>query len=222
MTLARVAVGLVLLGGLAAAALAAPPLAPQQLLDQMSARFTGVNDYEVVIDSVAREGNNEERIRYRFAWKRPSLIRLRTLSGPDKDGELCCTKAGKIRGRKNSGLIKVFAVSMDRDDKRLRDAEGVPVWQMDAGSTIHRLKTKLNTPGVQASVTGPDRPNGLYQLSLRGASGAMAGIAENYWIDSQSLWITRMERLKNGALSESRAYSALRVNPGFTDQYFEF
>src|SRR5262249_40484863 len=146
---------------------------PQQLLDQMAAQFSKVNDYEVIIDGTSRESGPEKTQRYRFAFKRPGMIRLHTLAGENKDGELCVRPDGPIRGRKNSGVIKVFAITMSRSDKRLRDAEGIGVWEMDLGSLINRLKTKIQTPGNQASVT--DRPNGVYQLELHYGGGKMAG-----------------------------------------------
>jgi outer membrane lipoprotein-sorting protein len=221
MQIRRMAVGAVVLGGLAAANLAAAALTPQQLLEQMGAQFSRVADYEVIIDGTSRESGREKSQRYRFAFKKPGMIRLHTLSGENKDGELCVRPDGKIRGRKNSGMVKVFAVTMARDDSRLRDSEGVGVWEMDFGSLINRLRAKVNTPGNRATVTGPDRA-GDYLLELRYGAGRLAGCVDRYWVNSRSLWFSRWERMQNAALLERNVYSGLRVNPGFTNGYFEF
>jgi outer membrane lipoprotein-sorting protein len=220
MSITRLAVGAVLVSSLAAAHVAAAAPAPQQLLDQMAAQFSKVTDYEVIVDGTSREGAKEVVQRYRFAYKRPGMIRLRTLAGENKDGELCVRPDGTIRGRKNSGVIKVFAITMSRSDRRLRDSEGVGIWEMDYGSLMNRLKTKIQAPGNQASVT--DRPNGIYQLELHYGGGKMAGCVDRYWIDSRSFWITSWERMKNNALLERNTYSNLRLNPGFSNGYFEF
>jgi outer membrane lipoprotein-sorting protein len=220
MSITRLAVGVALASSLAAANVAAAAPTPQQLLDQMGAQFSKVNDYEVIIDGTSREGGKEKSQRYRFAFKRPGMIRLHTLSGENKDGELCVNSEGQIRGRKNSGLIKVFAITMSRNDSRLRDSEGVGVWEMDFGSLINRLKKKIVTAGNQASVT--DRPNGIYQLELHYGGGKMAGCVDRYWIDSRSLWVTGWERSKNNALLERNSFSGLKVNPGLSNGYFDF
>src|SRR5688572_15455579 len=109
MSFTRVAVGVVLLGSLAAAGSAARN--PQQVIDQMAGKFSSVNDYDVRVDSVSLEGGKEEKKTYRFAFKKPRMIRLRVISGEGKDGEMCVRPDGKIRGRKNSGLLKAFAIT---------------------------------------------------------------------------------------------------------------
>jgi len=45
---------------------------------------------------------------------------------------------------------------------------------------------------------------------------------DRYWVNSRSLWFSRWERMQNAALLERNVYSGLRVNPGFTNGYFEF
>src|SRR5262245_37281017 len=122
MSIGHLAAGVALLSGLAGAGTAAPN--PQQLLDQMSARFNGITDYEVVVDSTARDGSGLKQRRYRFDFKKPVMVRLRTLSGENKDGELCVRPDGKIRGRKDSGMVRMFAITMSRSDDRLKDSEG--------------------------------------------------------------------------------------------------
>src|SRR5437763_10170625 len=108
MSIGHLAAGVALISGLAGTATAAPT--PQQLLDQMSARFNSISDYEVIVDSTARMGSGLKQRQYRFDFKKPGMIRLRTLAGENKDGELCVRTDGLIRGRKDSGLVKVFCI----------------------------------------------------------------------------------------------------------------
>lgn len=218
MSIARFVVGAALLSSVAAGSASAAPT-PQQLLDQMAAQFARVNDYEVTIDSTSRDKGKENTIRYRFAYKKPRMIRLRTLSGENKDGELVVRPDGVIRGRKSAGLVKVFAVTMSRDDKRLCDSEGVGVWEMDHGSLIQRLKCKAQASTNQASVSASGSD---YILEIRYNSGALAGATDRYWVDSKSLFMERYERTKSGITLERDVYSDLRINPGFTPAYFEF
>src|SRR5207249_2484097 len=96
MSIGHLAAGVALMSGLAGTGAAAP--SPQQLFDQMSARFNGISDYEVVVDSTARQGSGLKERRYRFDFKKPGMVRLRTLSGENKDGELCVRPDGRIRG----------------------------------------------------------------------------------------------------------------------------
>jgi outer membrane lipoprotein-sorting protein len=217
MSISRVVVGVMLLGTLAAAALAAPT--PVQLLDQMAARWNTVNDYDVVVGSTRWEGGKEAYQQYRYAFKKPRMVRLQTTAGEDRGGELVVRPDGVIRGRKSSGPLKVFAVTMSREDRRLRGGDGVGVWELDQGSEINRLRSQLRAAGAQSSVTGPT--NGQYVLTVRPGSGA-AGTVNTYWIDSRSLWIVKSERARAGTLLQRDIYSSLRVNPGFTNAFFEF
>jgi outer membrane lipoprotein-sorting protein len=218
MSIGHLAAGVALLSGLTGAGTTA--FATQQLLDQMSARFNSISDYEITVDSSAREGSGLKQRRYRFDFKKPGMVRLRTLSGENKDGELCVRPDGRIRGRKDSGLVKMFAVTMSRSDDRLKDSEGIGVWEMDYGSTINRLRTKMHTPGNKVSVTGPT--SGNYLLELHYGAGRLAGMTDRYWISSDSLWVTRCERWQNNAIVERSVYSNLRVNIGLSNGYFEF
>jgi len=218
MFIGRIAAGVILMSGIAGASSAAP--APQQLLDQMSARFNTISDYEVMVASTARTSSGLKEQRYRFDFKKPGMIRLHTLSGENKDGELCVRSDGKIRGRKACGLIKVFAITMSRSDDRLKDTEGVGVWEMDYGSTINRLRAKLRTPGNKLTVTGPT--NGNYLLEVHYGAGRLAGMTDKYWINSDSLWVTRCDRWQNDAIVERSIYSNLRLNIGLSNAFFDF
>ena len=141
MSRTRLTVGAALMCGLAASSVAAAP-SPRQLVDQMAARWGAVNDYEVTVDSTAVENGKSESHRYTFAFHKPGMVRLKTLTGPDRGGELCVRPDGKIRGRKDAGVLKVFAITMDRSDKRLLNCEGVGVWAMDFGSELARLRSE--------------------------------------------------------------------------------
>lgn len=218
MSITRLVVGAALVTSVAASSVLASPT-PQQLLDQMAARFSRVNDYEVTIDSTSSEGSRPCNVRYRYAFKKPNMVRLRTLSGENKDGELVCRPDGTIRGRKNSGLIKVFALTMSRSDKRLRDSEGVGVWEMDHGAAIQRLKASVGASGNRVAVTPS---GGDHVLEIRFGAGALAGAVDRYWIDGETLMINRRERSRNNVVTERDTYSDLRINPGFTPAYFEF
>jgi len=218
MAIGTIAAGAALLGALATAASAAP--APQQLLDQMSARFNAITDYQVTVDSTARVGSSLKERRYQFAFKKPGMIRLQTLTGENKGGELCVCPDGRIRGRKNSGMLKVFAVTMSRGDARLKDSEGIGVWEMDFGSTIRRLRAKISTPGIRATVIGSSA--GSYLLEIRYGAGRLAGVVERYAINVDTLCINQSERLKDGAIVERSVYSEMRVNNGLANSYFEF
>jgi hypothetical protein len=217
MSIGHITASVALLSGIAAGTTAP---APQQLLDQMSARFNSISDYEVTVDSTARQSSGLKETRYRFDFKKPGMIRLRTLSGDNKGGELCVRPDGKIRGRKDSGLIRMFAITMSRSDDRLKDSEGIGVWEMDYGSTINRLRAKLRTPGNRVTVSGP--ANGNYVLEVHYGAGRLAGMIDRYWISSDSLWVTRCDRLRDKALVERSVYSALRVNIGLSNGFFDF
>lgn len=221
MSRTRLTVGAALVCGLAASSVSAAP-SPRQLLDQMAARWSAVNDYEVTVDSTALENGKTQSQRYAFAFKKPGMVRLKTLTGPDKGGELCVRPDGQIRGRKDAGVLKVFAITMSKSDKRLLNAEGVGIWAMDFGSEIARLKSRVTQSGTQASVADPDRAGGEYVLTLRYGGGALAGMSARYWVDSRSLAITKLERLRNNVVVDRCVYSGMRLNPGFTAHYFEF
>ena len=70
---------------------------------------------------------------------------------------------------------------MSRTDDRLKDCEGIGVWEMDYGSTINRLRAKLRAPGIRMSVTGP--ASGSYLLEVRYSAGRQAGMVDHYWIN---------------------------------------
>src|SRR5262249_3662997 len=142
MSRTRLTVGAALLCGLTASSVSAAP-SPRQLLEQMAARWSAVNDYDVTVDSTSVDNGRTQSPRYSFAFKKPGMVRLKALTGPDKGGELCVRPDGQIRGRKDAGIIKVFAITMSRSDKRLLNNEGVGIWAMDFGSELARLKSRV-------------------------------------------------------------------------------
>src|SRR5262245_8419836 len=105
------------LGGTAWAA--QEPKNADEVVTRMEQMAAGLHDYEVRGDG----GADGKKQHFKFYFLAPALVRI-----DSDDGQVAVQPNGEIRGRLGKGVFGNISRKLDRNDKRLRDAEGIPFW----------------------------------------------------------------------------------------------
>jgi outer membrane lipoprotein-sorting protein len=199
---------------------AAPP--PQsawtarELFARAQQSYNRIDAYQCEVMSFARKGDRTQTVRLAFAFKKPGMVRARVLSGSKRGSEVAIRRDGTIRGHQG-GLLRGIKITMERDDRRLRDIRGSPVWEADWGSFLAKAETALNSHPVEALVQSGEA--GVLKLAVRldGATGPQRQI---YALDASSFLLRGAELFEGDVLVSRVSYDKEKVNPDLPDGYF--
>ncbi len=179
------------------------PKSPDELVARMEQAAAGLKDYQVRGQGEAKG----KRSRFTMYFLKPNLVRV-----DSGDGQVSVQPSGQVRGRKGSGLFGKISIGMDRDDKRLRDDEGIPFWEGHYAASVARIREQMK--GGQAQLTV--QPEG-YLLEV-----AKGNTRWTYRVDQRTLFFLENSRWVNGKQVESTRYSDFRPNSGLKEGRFKF
>lgn len=179
-------------------------LAPAQLISRLEQAWGSWQDYQYTGRSVSGGKTTE----FRYYYMRPDFVRIDT-----RRGQVSVQPDGDIRGRLGKGLFGSISRRLDRSDKRLRDAEGIPFYDTSLPATLARIRDKVSS-GANATVQEMDRS---YVLAVRSGDTTW-----KYYVDRQSLAPEQSERFVNGGEVEVTRYVDFRPNVGLSTGFFKF
>jgi len=188
-------------------ALAQPARKPETaaaLLAEMQARAARMRDYTVDGES-ERDGKTSH---FKLYFKQPDLVRVDT-----SRGQVTVEPTGEIRGRLGKGPLGDVSRKVARDDRRLRDKDGVPFWETHYAATVAGIESRIKA-GATATVA---MAGDAYNLNVR--SGRMEW---RYVIDPGTLFFRETSTLDGGRQVEVTHYSDFHPNVGLDAHRFEF
>lgn len=176
----------------------------ESLLSELDHAMAGWQDYQVKGDSEA----NGKHDRFKVYFKRPDLVRVDA-----KDGQVAVQPNGTIRGRLGHGIFGRISRGLRRDDKRLRDDEGVPFYDNYFPALTARFRQWIKDGGV---ATMSDGPTG-YVLEIRSDK-----TVRKYTFDKSNFSLLEGSRTIDGRLVGTTHYTDFRCNTGLSQQFFRF
>jgi outer membrane lipoprotein-sorting protein len=174
------------------------------LLARMEARAAEWQDYTVVGESETHGKPSH----FKLYFKQPDLVRIDT-----HRGQVTVQPNGEIRGRLGHGLFGHFSRQIQRDDPRLKYADGRPFWDSSFAATLALIRSRIKD-GATAAVS--TEPAGL-QLELRSGPDTW-----RYVIDPDTLFFRDTSHSKEGAPVQVTHYTNFRANVGLEPHMFEF
>jgi len=151
-----------------------------------------------------------------FAFKKPGMLRVKVLSGSNQGSEVAIRRDGKIRGHQG-GLLRAVKVTLGRDDRRLRNLRGAPVWEADWGAFLLKFQSALEEHPVEAAVHPGEEGTFVAELRLHGVTGPERQV---YTMDASPLLLRSAELFEGNVLVSRVSYAKERLNPDLPDGYF--
>jgi outer membrane lipoprotein-sorting protein len=188
-----------------------------QWVDRLQERLTQCHDYQYLVSSFERKGEQKESRCYRLFAKDSRLVRIKVVDGRGKGSEATLDPKGRVRGRKG-GLLKPFAQTLDPDDRRLRSLRGTPFWDCACHNFLKELRARILLPGTHCEVE-PDREQPGQLLLTVERPGATR---EKYWIDTHQMHIVKGETFEGDLLVQEFSIRELKENVGLDDDFFSF
>ena len=176
----------------------------ETLLARMEVRAAEWQDYTVIGESETHGKQSQ----FKLYFKQPDLVRIDT-----HRGQVTVQPNGEIRGRLGHGLFGHFSRQIQRDDPRLKDAEGRPFWDSSYPATLAFIRSRIKE-GATATVS--TEPVGL-QIELRSGPDTW-----RYVINSGTLFFRETSHLKEGELVQVTRYTDFHANLGLEQHVFEF
>jgi hypothetical protein len=188
-----------------------------QWVDRLQERLSQCHDYQYLVCSFERRGEQKESRSYRLFAKDSRLVRIRVVDGRGKGSEATLDPKGRVRGRKG-GLLKPFAQTLKPDDDRLRSLRGTPFWDCACHNFLKELRARMTLPGTHCEIE-PDRDQPAQLLLTVERPGAAR---ERYWIDTHQMHIVRGETFEGDLLVQEFSIRELKENVGLNDDFFSF
>jgi hypothetical protein len=176
----------------------------ESLLDQLDRKMADLQDYQVKGESET----NGKRERFKVWYKCPNLVRIDA-----REGQVAVQPDGGIRGRMGHGIFGRISRGINRDDKRLKDDEGIPFYESHFPALPRRIRQRIKE-GATAAL---DDTGAGYVLDVRCGStewkytfdrSTMALLEDGRWVDGRQVCVTH--------------YTEFKANTGITPSVFRF
>jgi|SRR5579872_1127374 len=143
-----------------------------------------------------------------MTYKRPNFVRIDT-----RGGQVAVQPNGEIKGRLGHGPFGHIAQKLGRDDKRLKDAEGIPFYASDFVSMLARAHAQIRG-GAVATMKAE---TASYYLEIRSGDTLW-----KYTLDRSDFSLQESSRWVKGKQVEVTRYTAFHANSGITVDQFKF
>lgn len=190
---------------------------PWQILEKAEARYRELTDYECLVEAEARNGKKHESGTYRFWFRKPAMMKIRVTGGKSRGSDLVIDEQGRIKGRKG-GLLKAIVISLSRNDHRLRNVRGNPVWELEWGAFYRKLRERASRPNTQFTLS-PASGNQPHELVLRYTEGGK-NMREVYHLDPRDRVLLLADFFEDNQRVEHVRFSEIRLNPGLENRFF--
>jgi outer membrane lipoprotein-sorting protein len=179
----------------------------------MTQQFASLRDYQCDFINTKYKNGRALPESNRYYFKKPHLIRLEVTSGKDKGSVCVYNSQGKVRAHAG-GILGIFTITMEPNDKRLQDDDGSTFIETDLGHTISDIQ-KTIAEG-KATVAEVERGGAhYYQLEID-----RSGKHDLILIDTQVKLPIEWSTFRNGQPDSKTEWKDLRVNAGVSDALF--
>jgi outer membrane lipoprotein-sorting protein len=202
--------------GSAAAPAAETTWTARELLRRAQQSYQEINDYQCEVTLFTRKGQRQQDARLEFAFKKPGMVRARVIAGSHRGSEVVVRRDGKIRGHQG-GILSAIKVTLGRDDRRLYNIRGEPVWDADWGAFLRKFQAALEQRPVEAVVHPGEAGTLVADLRLTGTPQPDRQV---YIVDASSFLLRGAERYEGDTLVTRITYAKERLNPNLPDGYF--
>ncbi|MBI4853021.1 MAG: hypothetical protein HY819_14615 [Acidobacteria bacterium] len=185
---------------------------PQELLQTINQRFSTLKDYQCQVVSTTYKDGKTKQDGHKYFFKKPHLIRLEVNIGKDKGAVAVYNKAGKVRAHAG-GLLSIFTITMEPNDKRLQDGDGGTFVESHLGGTIKDIEKAI--ANGKATISAPQGDQKVYQLQIERLNRK-----DIIFIDSQLFLPIVWDTYKEGKLVSKTEWKNLQIDIGVEEKLF--
>lgn len=185
---------------------------PQEIINLLSQRFSGLKDYQCQVINTTFKNGQPKQDGHKYFFKKPQLIRLEVNIGKDKGAVAVYNKLGKVRAHAG-GLLGLITITMEPNDKRLQDDDGSTFVESHFGTTIKDIEKAISSGTVTTSEITRDHL--LYQIQVDRTNKRDIII-----IDSQSMLPVSWDSYRDGKLESKTEWKNVQVDIGLADSLF--
>lgn len=206
--------GLCLFGAGAGRAAAADPL-----VAQFAQAVGAIDDYTVSIATHETSGNDVQDRGYNYAFKKPALAKIETVSGPGRGGAAVWHGGDTVRGHQG-GILSMIKLTINIHDGRAVSLRGDTI---DSASFPAQLEHFRTIKGELVEGTGPAIGGVATEtLTLKVADAAANGNVSRdvLFLSTANHLPVRRERFEGERLVKREDFTNLKLNLGLKDDYF--
>jgi outer membrane lipoprotein-sorting protein len=185
---------------------------PQELLQMINQRFSSLKDYQCQVISTKYRTGTPKQDGHKYFFKKPHLIRLEVNIGNDKGAVAVFNKEGKVRAHAG-GILSIIKITMEPNDKRLKDDDGSTFVESHLGGTIKDIEKAIASG--KATIVAPQGDQKTYLIQVERPNRK-----DIIFIDSQLLLPTAWDTYKDGKLSSKTEWKNLQVDVGIAEKLF--
>ncbi len=192
-------------------------------LFQMKDAFKDIYDYRCSLDSFSSGGGRELRVRYRYFYKRPGLIRMEAVNGKYPGSVMVYKMDGRVRVKLATGIFSLLTLSFKPDSRYVTDLTGQGVPGSDWGSFIEKHFENLERMKCVDSAEEVSGENRILVFKLVSDAPEMTkSIAkETLRIDGDSYLLLGFVMYDAaGRTVRAAEYSGIVINGGLSDELF--
>jgi outer membrane lipoprotein-sorting protein len=185
----------------------------KEILTALHHKLDSIKDYQYQINYVRSRNGAKSIEGYNYFFKRPNLIRLEVTAGKDKGSLAILTASGKVRAH-SGGMLGIFTVTMEPNDKRLQDEDGYTIADSGLQKIIKEMESKL--AGNSSTVVELDHDKKLYQLQIERGS-----FHDQILVDMQTSLPMEWLTTQNGQFYGKSEWRNWQINIGLADSLFQ-
>ncbi len=185
----------------------------RSLVMQMKQSFQNLRDYSCQTYTTSFKNGKTKLDGHKYYFKKPALIRLEVIAGGDKGAIAILNAKGKVRA-KAGGILGLFTITMEPNDKRLQDKDGSRFVDSHFGGTIADIERAINDGN--ATVTELNQGRRLYKLEIERSAKR-----DIILIDPQLMLPVEWQSVRQGRTDSKTEWRDLKVDTGLQDSIFE-
>ena len=188
-------------------------LTAKDIIAALRKRLTSLQDYQHQNVYVRNRNGKNVSEGYNYFFKKPNLIRVEVTDGKDKGSLVILTASGKVRA-KAGGLLGLFTVTMEPNDKRLQNEDGFTIADSGFQKIIKEMEMRL--AGNSSTVVEVNREKKIYQLLIE-----RGPFHEQILVDLQTNLPIEWLTTQNGQFYGKSEWKNWQVNSGLPDSLFQ-
>ncbi len=193
---------------------------PENLLDSLKKKWGSIQDYQTMMRSRNRLGEQKDEKKFLFSFKKPHQVRTEITEGDKKGSVITRDANGKIRGKKG-GVLGIVAITLAEDDERVTNLRGRKFYLADWGSVIKEYYEGAKK-GWKLSVLPDENFNGsdCYVLQMEGSDPKSAVTRDVIWIDKANSLVLCRKQFEGQTLVNEVVWWDIHLNVGLDDSLF--
>jgi outer membrane lipoprotein-sorting protein len=193
---------------------------PSPQAAQLPAQSDKIISYACTMQSFNRLGAESSTKTVRFTWARGGRVRMEVVEGPDKGSVLTRDGQGQLRGRKG-GFLKMIAVTLKEDDRRVVNLRGRKFYEADWGSVIQEIRAREQAGwAVQPLADDAVKGAACRVVELVAPAGSSGVTRDRVWISRDRDLILRRQQFEGETLVNDVTWWDVELNPAVEDALF--